>query len=212
MNPEALDQRSDEWVAARLGHVTGSQIKCVLASGRGSKESATRANYRAALVAERLTGAPDPDKFESAAMRRGTEQEPFARAKYEERAGLLVGQVGFVLHPEIPWAGCSPDGLVGEEGLVQIKAPNTSTHLETIFRQEIPSEYEAQMFFEMACTGRKWCDFVSFDDRLPDDVSLFVKRLARDDAQIALIETEVRRFLAEVEEYIEKVRRMAAHP
>lgn len=209
LNPADMEQRSEEWMAARLGHVTASQIDCVLAGGRGAKESATRANYRAALIAERLTGTADPDRFESAAMRRGTEQEPYARAAYEQHDGVLVEQVGFVLHPEIPWAGCSPDGLVGADGLIQIKAPNTATHIETVIKQAIPAKYEAQMYFEMACTGRAWCDFVSFDDRLPDDIALFVKRLPRDEAQIGLIEAEVRRFLAEVDEYIEKLRKAA---
>ena len=210
MIPEETEQRSEEWRLARLGHATGSMIRCVLAKGRGSAEPATRANYRAQLIAERLTGESCEDRFENAAMRRGTEMEPEARARYEAHADTLVEQVGFVPHPSIEWAGCSPDGLVGSEGLVQIKCPSPKVHIETVMAQEIPCEYVPQMQFEMACTGRAWNDFVSFDDRMPDDIQIFVKRLQRDDAAIARIEGEVRRFIAEVDEYVEKLWRMAA--
>lgn len=199
---ESLEQGTDAWRAARLGHVTGSQIKAVLAKGKG----ATRAAYRAQVIAERLTGE-EAERFVSAAMRHGTELEPVARLKYEVRHDVLVEEVGFVLHPEIPWAGASPDGLVGAEGMVQIKCPLAHNHVETVIDQEIPNEYIPQMQWELACTGRLWSDYVSFNDKLPDDIALFVKRLPRDDHFIAGMEREVRMFLAEVDEYIEKLRK-----
>jgi putative phage-type endonuclease len=200
----AFAQRSPEWYQARVGCVTGSRIVDVMATVKNG-EAAGRANYRAEIIAERLTGEPAEDGFESAAMRRGTEQEPYARGAYEARQGVNVEQVGFVFHPTIPFAGCSPDGLVAPDGGVEIKAPNTANHIETVIKQEIPSRYLKQMNWAMACTGAAWWDFASFDDRLPSDIELFVKRLHRDDAAIAAIETEVRRFLAEVDEYIEKL-------
>lgn len=197
-------QRSPEWYQVRIGCVTGSRIADVMAKVKNG-EAAGRANYRAEIIAERLTGESAEDGYESAAMRRGTEQEPFARGAYEARTGNIVDQVGFAFHPSIPFAGCSPDGLVGLDGGVEIKAPNTATHIEYVLDQEVPRKYVNQMQWAMACTGRAWLDFASFDDRLPSDIELFVKRLERDDARIAEIEAEVRRFLAEVEEYIDKL-------
>ncbi len=205
-----LVQGSPEWARARAGRVTASRIADVLAKGKGSAESASRANYRAQLIAERMTGEPCEDGFESAAMRRGTEQEPFARGAYEAHAELLIDQVGIVYHHSIPLAAASPDGLVGADGGVEIKCPNTSTHIETILRGEVPTKYVLQMHWGMACTKRSWWDFVSFDNRLPEPLSLFVKRLHRDEDEIARIEAEVLRFNAEIDEYIEKLTRKVA--
>jgi putative phage-type endonuclease len=156
-------------------------------------------NLMAALIAERLTGVP-ADSYTNAAMQWGTEKEPEARAVYEFMHGVTVEQIGFVDHPTIDMAGCSPDGLVGVDGLVEIKCPNTATHIDTLLGQKIPQKYEYQMQFQMACTGRKWCDFVSFDPRMPGDMQFFVKRLSRlEDDRMADFEKQIRDFLTELE-------------
>ena len=190
-------QGTDEWHQARLGKVTASGVADVMASGRGGKPSATRANYEARLVAERLSGHPT-ETFQSAAMLHGTETEGQARACYALETGNAVAEVGFVDHPTIAFAGASPDGLVGDDGLVEIKCPNTATHIATLLGGSIPDAYMKQMQFQMACTGRKWCDFVSFDPRMPDELQLRVTRVPADPAMIAEIETAVREFLGDV--------------
>jgi hypothetical protein len=190
----------------RAGKVTASRIADVMANGKGAAESVTRAKYRAQIVAERLTGVSQEDGYESDAMRRGTEQEPFARAAYEAEKSLLVDQVAFVVHPEIPNAGCSPDGIVGDgsgqrsenAGGCEIKCPNTSTHIRWIIGGEVPAEHLKQMHWCMAVTGAAWWDFVSFDGRVPDeDLRLFVRRLNRDRATVEAMEAAVREFDAE---------------
>ncbi len=200
-----VEQGTDAWRLARSGCVTASRLSDVLAKIK-SGEAAGRANYRAQLVAERLTGLPSDDIFESAAMRRGTECEPAARRAYEAAKDVLVDKVGFVAHPTIKGAGGSPDGLVGEDAGVEIKCPNTATHIDTMIRDEVPAKYVPQMQWLMACTGRKTWDFVSYDDRLPDDLALFIKALPRDDSFIQAAEREVERFLAEVDETVTKLR------
>ncbi len=202
-----LEQGSDEWKAARLGKVTASRIADMLAKTK-TGWGASRANYRAQLVAERLTGTPG-DSYTNAAMEWGQKTEAEARQVYEFLTGATVGQVGAVLHPKISMALASPDGLVGDDGLVEIKCPITATHIDTLLEGAIPSKYVLQMQFQMACTGRKWCDFVSFDPRMPGDMQMFVNRLIRDDQAISHIETEARVFLAEVEDVI--VRLTAAY-
>lgn len=188
-------QGSPEWFALRAGKITASRIADVMANGKGSAESVTRAKYRAQIVAERITGVSQEDGYESDAMRRGTEQEPFARAAYEAEKSLMVDQVAFVVHPEIPNAGCSPDGLVGTDGGCEIKCPNTSTHIRWIIAGEVPAEHQKQMHWCMAVTGAQWWDFVSFDGRVPDeDLRLFVRRLPRDPKVIETMEAAVRKF------------------
>lgn len=189
-------QGSPEWKAMRCGKVTASRVADVVARTK-TGYSASRANYLAELIAERLTDTPAPS-FTSAAMQHGTETEPEARAAYEFYQSVAVEQVAFVPHPKIDQAGASPDGLVGEDGLVEIKCPNTATHLETLLGQAVPAKYADQMQFQMACTGRKWCDFVSYDPRMPEHMRLFVRRVARDDARIAHLETEIASFLREL--------------
>lgn len=189
-------QGSEEWKALRLGKVTASRVSDVIAKTK-SGPSASRANYAAQLIAERLTGVP-AESYTNAAMQHGTETEPEARAAYEFYQGVTVQEVAFVLHPTIDQAGCSPDGLVGEDGLVEIKCPNTATHLETLLGQDVPSKYDAQMQFQMACTGRKYCDFVSYDPRMPENMRLFIRRVARNDTKIKEIENEVAGFLLEM--------------
>lgn len=197
------EQGSDAWRAARLGKVTASKVADMLAKTK-TGWGASRANYRAQLVAERLTGAPG-DSYTNAAMEWGIAHEAEARAVYEMLTGATVAQVGAVLHPAIDMALASPDGLVGDDGLVEIKAPNTATHIDTLLEGAIPAKYVLQMQFQMACTGRKWCDFVSFDPRMPGDMQMFVNRLTRDDQAISYIETEARVFLAEVDDVIARL-------
>lgn len=193
---EEIIQGSDEWKHLRLGKVTASRVADVIARTK-SGYSASRANYMAQLIAERLTGTV-AESYTNAAMQHGTETEPEARDAYCFYQGVTVRQVAFVSHPTIDQAGASPDGLVDDDGLVEIKCPNTATHLETLLGQAIPSKYEAQMQFQMACTGRKYCDFVSYDPRMPEHMRLFVKRLPRDDKRISEIEIEIASFLLEM--------------
>lgn len=189
-------QGSDEWKALRLGKVTASRVADVIAKTK-TGYSASRANYMAQLIAERLTDTV-AEAYTNAAMQHGTETEPEARAAYEFYQGVTVEQVAFVPHPKIDQAGCSPDGLVGDDGLVEIKCPNTATHLETLLGQAVPAKYETQMQFQMSCTGRKYCDFVSYDPRMPENMRLFIKRVNRDDKTIAAIESEIASFLLEM--------------
>ena len=191
-------QGSPEWMAARLGRVTASKIADVMAKGRSGAPSATRANYVAQLVAGRLSGRA-ADGFTNAAMQWGTETEPQARACYTMATGNAVAEVGFVPHPSIDMTGASPDGLIGDDGLIEIKCPNTATHIETLMGGAIADKYLKQMLFQMACTGRAWCDFVSFDPRMPDEMQLSIQRVHRDGAAIVEIETAVRELLAEVD-------------
>ncbi len=193
---EEIVQGSDAWKALRLGKVTASRVADVVAKTK-TGYSASRANYAAQLIAERLTGTP-AESYTNAAMQHGTETEPEARAAYEFYQGVTVEEVAFVPHPKIDQAGCSPDGLVGGDGLVEIKCPNTATHLETLLGQAVPGKYETQMQFQMACTGAKFCDFVSYDPRMPENMRLFIKRVPRDDARIKELESEVAAFLLEM--------------
>ena len=199
-----MEQRSDEWFTARCGKATGSRIADIVAKTK-SGYSASRANYMAQLVVERMTGKV-AESFSNAAMDWGTEQEPYARAAYEAHSGVLVDEVGMVDHPTVEMSGASPDGLVGEDGLVEIKCPTTATHIETLMEKAAPKKYIDQMQWQMACTGRKWCDFVSFDPRMPQGLQLFVKRVERDDEYIAELESEVAAFLQEVSDKVEKLK------
>lgn len=199
-----MDQRTPEWFQIRAGKVTASRIADLTAKTK-SGYSASRANYMAQLVCERLTGFPQ-ESFTNAAMAWGTDQEPIARAEYESLRMVFVDEMGFASHPTIENAGASPDGLVGVNGLIEIKCPNTAAHIETLLSGEADSKYVKQMQWQMACTGRSWCDFVSFDPRMPEDLRLFVKRVERNDSLIAELEKEVREFLAELEEKCNKLK------
>jgi putative phage-type endonuclease len=192
-----IEQRTDEWKRARLGKVTASRVADVIAKTR-TGWGASRDNYAAELIAERLTGVAQ-ETYQSAAMLHGTECEPQARAAYCFYRDVNVIEVGFVEHLTIEMCGASPDGLAGDDGLVEIKCPNTSTHIDTLLTHTVPTKYITQMQFQMACTERKWCDFVSFDPRMPEHMRLFVKRIERDDVVIATLEREVITFLSEVE-------------
>lgn len=192
-----IEQRSELWFAARLGKVTASRVADVMAKTK-TGYSTSRDNYMAELIIERFTKTKG-ESFTSASLQWGIDQEPFARAAYEASNGVLVSETGFVPHPTIKDAGASPDGLVGDDGLVEIKCPNTNTHFETWITGNIKSSYISQMQFQMACTGRQWCDFVSFDPRLPQKGQLFIKRINRDDKFIAEMESEITKFLTELD-------------
>jgi putative phage-type endonuclease len=203
-----MEQRTEDWFAARLGKVTASRVADVIAKTK-TGYSASRDNYMAQLVVERLTNT-QAESFTNAAMQWGTDQEPFARAAYEVAQNVMVEETGLVDHPTIPMAGASPDGLIGEDGLVEIKCPNTATHIDTLLTQTVPAKYITQMQFQMACTDRQWCDFVSFDPRMPAKAQLFVKRVMRDEAFIKEIETEIKKFLAEVTAKVEQLNKLIA--
>jgi putative phage-type endonuclease len=194
---EMMDQGSEEWFTIRIGKVTASRVADVIAKTK-TGYSASRDNYMAQLICERLTGLKG-ESFTNAAMQHGTDTEPLARAAYEALKDVLVDEVGFVPHPSIIMAGASPDGLVGDDGLLEIKCPNTATHIETLISKVVPGKYNTQMQFQMACTGRQWCDFVSFDNRLPEELQLFVKRVPRDNMYIRLMEEEIVKFLNELD-------------
>lgn len=191
------EQGSAEWLEIRLGKVTASRVSDVIAKTK-SGYSTSRANYMAQLVAERLTGKPQ-ESYSNAAMQWGVDTEPLARSAYEFRTDATVTPAWFIDHPKIPMTGASPDGLIGDVGLVEIKCPQTATHIETLLGKSIPSKYEAQMMWQMACTGAMWCDFVSFDPRLPESMRLFTARLHRDDAKIKELEKEITTFLSELD-------------
>jgi putative phage-type endonuclease len=201
-----MEQRTDEWFAARIGKVTASRVADVIAKTK-SGYGAGRANYLADLVVERLTGQK-AQGFSNAAMEWGTEQEPHARAAYSAKTGIMVEEVGFIDHPTVAMSGASPDGFA-EEGLIEVKCPNTNTMLEFILDGKPPQKYVTQMQWQMACTGRPWCDFVSFDPRLPERLQLLVVRVPRDDDYIAMLETEVKKFLAELDEKLNKLEKVS---
>lgn len=198
------DQRTDGWLSDRCGRVTASAIYKVMARLKDGKPSADRTNYHAQLVAERLTGVP-AENFTNSAMQWGIDTEEQARAMYALETGLSVVETGFHHHPSILFSGASPDGLAGESGLVEIKCPNTATHIATLTGSNIERKYLLQMQWQMECTGRDWCDFASFDPRLPDEMQLHVRRVERDEALLAEIREEVIKFLTEVALTVEQL-------
>lgn len=198
-----IEQGSPEWFAQRLGKVTASRVADVIAKTK-TGYSTSRDNYMAQLVCERMTGTI-AESFTNTAMQWGTETEPLARAAYEAHADVLVDEVAMITHPTIEASGASPDGYVGSEGLLEIKCPNTATAIDTLLSQQVPSKYNPQIQWQLACTGRQWCDFVSFDPRLPTELQLFVKRVPRDAAYIAMLEEEVQKFLTELDGKIKKL-------
>lgn len=165
---------------------------------------ADRTNYHAQLVAERLSGRP-ADSFSNAAMQWGVDTEASAREAYGESIGDMPVEIGFIEHPTVEWSGASPDGLVGFDGLVEIKCPNTATHIATLNGSAIDRKYLFQMQWQMACAERDWCDFVSFDPRLPAEMRMHVRRVERDAELLAELESEVSAFLAEVAATVEQL-------
>ena len=191
-----IEQGTEEWLKIRLGKVTASGVADVLAKTK-TGVSASRANYLIKLAIQRTTGQIE-EGFTNDAMQWGKDHEAQARVAYEVVSGNFVDQVGFVEHPSIKWFGCSPDGLINNNGLVEIKCPNSATHWSYIKDDGPPTKYYIQMQAQMACTEREWCDFVSFDPRMPERSRLFIKRVMREDAYIAEMEAEVKKFLDEV--------------
>jgi putative phage-type endonuclease len=199
-----MEQGTQEWFMARLGKVTASRVADIIAKTK-SGYSTSRQNYLAQLVVERLTQKPI-ETYSNAAMQWGTDTEPLARAAYEIKHDLMVSEIGFVPHPVIEMAGASPDGLVGDDGLIEIKCPNTATHIETLLNDTIKSEYKTQMQWQMACTGRQWTDFVSFDPRMPEKHQMKIIRVNKDETVIQALEKEVTEFLSEVDKTIERIK------
>ena len=208
---EEVIQGTEAWHRQRIGKATASRISDIVAKTK-SGYSTSRANYMAQLVVERMTNQV-AESYTNAAMEWGTEQEPFARAAYEGKTGILVDEVGAIDHPTIPMSAASPDGLVvdidnGSLGCLEIKCPNTAQHISTLLGEEVAKKYYDQMQWQMACTGRYWCDFVSFDPRMPKELQLFIKRVPRDDKYIGELEGEVIQFLAEVDDKVNKLNQL----
>lgn len=199
-----IEQGSAEWKALRLGKATASRIADVVAKTKAGW-GASRANYMAELIAERLTNNA-AEGFTNAAMQWGTEKEPEAIAAYEFLTNEPIERVAFVPHPIIAMSGASPDGLVGDAGLIEVKCPNTATHLDTLLGDAVAGKYNIQMQWQMACTGRRWCDYVSFDPRLPEELRLYIHRVKRDNVLIASLETDIASFLAELDDKVDALR------
>lgn len=197
-------QRTNEWFNRRLGKVTASEVYKVMAKGKGGSESLTRASYCEQLVIERLTNMQTAS-YSNPAMDRGRELEASARMVYEFETGNIVDLIGFIDHATIEMSGASPDGLIGDDGLIEIKCPNASNHLKTLRDGKIKGEYIKQMQWQMACSGRLWCDFVSYNPDFPPELQLKIIRIDRDEEFINMLEQEVIKFLDEVTEYYNSV-------
>ena len=198
-------QGSPEWLSERAGKVTASMVSAVLAK----PETAGYRDYQAQLVAEILTGKPQGSDYTNAAMQFGTEMEPLARSAYEAETGFSVDEVGFCQHPTIERAGASPDGLVGNSGLVEIKCPKVATHLAYLIAGVVPAGYKNQMMWQMACSGRDWCDFASFRPDLPEHLQLFIIRFKRDPERIKELEAAAIAFLDTVDKMINHLKQVA---
>jgi len=194
-----IQQGTLEWINARRGLVTASRMADLTDRLKSGLPGAKRTNYMGQLLAERLTGVVT-NGYKSAAMRHGTDTEPEARKHYAFFTNATVKEAGFILHPSIAEAGASPDSFVGDDGLLEIKCPDTKNHADTLLSEEIPEQYLPQCHWQMACTGRKWVDFVSYDPRMPGWGMIFIKRLHRDEDVIASLEKEVTEFLNELRE------------
>ncbi len=200
-----VEQGSEEWHLARLGKVTASRIADVMAKTKAGP-SASRTTYMAELAASRLTGIPERRRFTTAEMQHGIDTEPQARALYAFECDVDVQQIGLVLHPTIKDLSASPDGLVGVDGLLEVKCPNTSTHVKILLDEKIDGKYMKQVQLQLACTEREWCDYVSYDPRLPEEMGLFIKRVHRDEKLIAEIEEAAKLFLEELDFMIENLK------
>lgn len=208
MQASELSQRTEDWYQARCGSLGASSIAEALATTK-SGWGASRYNVMSRLIVERLTGAPQ-ETYQNAAMLHGIEMEPKARATYEFTTGSVVEECGLFHHPEIKGTHASPDGLVGDDGLLEVKAPNTSTHIDTLLGKRIEGKYIKQAQWQLACTGRQWVDWVSYDDRLPSDLEFFCQRIERDDKTIKTLEEQVVEFLEELEGKLEALKRIRA--
>ena len=200
-----IEQRTEEWFAQRLGKVTASRVADVIAKTK-TGASASRDNYATQLILERLTNK-QAEFYSNAAMQWGTETEPMARQAYELKRGVFVDEVGFIDHPTIEMSGASPDGLVGKNGLVEIKCPESKTHMEYLLSGKAPAKYIPQMMWQMACTGREWCDFVSFDPRFPENLQILVVKVEYDPTYMKMLELEITKFLDDVSKKVEILRK-----
>jgi len=194
-------QGSDQWLRARIGRITASRISDVMATLKRGGESAARRNYKMELTAERLTRRA-ADHYVSYEMQRGSEKESDAKMLYEMATGTMLEPVGFVLHPELDFTGASPDALIGEAGVLEVKCPKTETFLEWLDTRQVPEDYICQMQWEMACTGRQFAHFFAFDDRLPAGHQHIVIEVPRNEEMIQRITGEVVRLNTEIEEFI----------
>ena len=203
---QLVEQGSEAWKGQRLGKVTASRVADVVAKTK-SGYGASRANYLAQLVAERLTGVPG-DSYTNAAMQWGLDHEADAKTAYEFYRDCEITPCGFIEHPNLNQTGASPDGSVGDDGIVEIKCPQTNTHIETLKGRAVPSKYIMQIQWQLACTGRQWCDFVSFDPRMPEHMKLFVRRVPRDERLINELSGEIIAFLVEVNDTVAELNRL----
>ena len=194
-----IQQGSKEWLDCRLGRITASRMSDVLSNGRGGNPSKLAESYMFELIAERLTGESKPF-FENEAMRWGTETEPQARAMYELMEDVNVTEVAFIEHSE--FIGVSPDGLIGGNGLIEIKAPNTTTQLKRALTESYSSDYKAQIQMQLWVSGREWLDFLSFDPRLDCDASYLLERVYRDEKYISEMKTKTNEFIDKMKEII----------
>lgn len=199
-----LIQGTPDWLEMRKGMITGSMVADAVAKLKKGGYSQSRENYMFDLAVTRLTGLM-PDRYVSRAMEFGTENEPLARAAYEMELDVMVEEVGFAMHPKINWFGSSPDGLVERDGVLEIKCPESATHLSYLMDGVVPEKYLPQMKSHMLCAERQWCDFVSFDPRMPEHLQLFVRRLDRDELMLRDLECEVEKFLAELDALMEQI-------
>lgn len=203
-------QGSPEWLEARKGMLTSCRIAAACSFNKSGKESEKRAKMKLEILYELITGRA-MEHYVSPAMEFGIENEGRARAEYEYIKKVNVEEAGFVLHPSLDRCGASPDGVINGEGLLEIKVPNTLTHLEYLRDGIVPSEYMPQITWQLACAGpeAKYCDFVSFDPRLPDELQMFVVRVDRDEKKIAEQENQAVIFLEEVVQEFERIKRNA---
>lgn len=199
-------QRNEDWHSERCGKVTASRIKDIDAKpAKGKAHNAMTLT----ILSERITGVQE-EGFINAAMQWGIDQEPYAISAYENETGLFVTGTGLIDHPEISWSGASPDGLVGKDGQIEVKCPATTTHLNTLLTREIPAEYVPQITWQLACTRRAWCDFVSYDPRLPEHLQIVVVRVHAHELDIAGIEQSVIRFNNKIEQLLGELNGVAA--
>lgn len=205
------EQGSPKWLAARIGRVTASRMADVIAQGRSGAPSATRATYMGELAAEILTGV-QAESYTNADMQRGTELEPLARAAYETKTRQMVDSVGLVIHPDNEHWAASPDGLVGSDGLLELKCPKTHTHISYLLAGKPPAQYLPQMAWQAACCGRAWVDFASYDPRMPAELQLFIVRYEPPMSYIAELELAATAFLAELNAMVAKLRAKMSTP
>lgn len=189
-------QRSADWHSDRIGKVTASRVKDL--NAKPSKGKALNA-LGLTILAERLTGV-QKEFFTNAAMQWGIDNEAHAIAAYENETGNFVAGTGLIDHPFIEMFGASPDGLVGKDGQIEVKCPDTTTHLNTLLTKQVPDEYIPQITCQLSCTRREWCDFVSYDPRLEPELQIIIIRVFAKDLAIESLEQDVRKFNAAIEE------------